>query len=168
MGRMKWRVQEWLYLEELSESPDGDEFLQRAHGADPTEKWWKDAVNWFVAGYKDKFDYCFSAETLDELMARKKIQPRAVQIPYPAETDQDRQLRLQGISQVCLRPDVDLVCILISAKRIGSYIKRKSPNYKRNKSGKQQTSTSTVTTVTPIADLAVKSHSKATSTNGYR
>ena len=80
---MKWRVQAWLYLQELSQSPDGGEFLQLAHSAYTTEKWWKDTVNWFVARYKNKFDCRFSAETLNGFAARNRIQPCATPNPVP-------------------------------------------------------------------------------------
>ena len=56
----------------------------------------------------------------------------------------------------------------MSPKRTRRYIKRKSADYKRNQSGKLCTSTTPVTAPTLIADLALKSGSKSTSTNGYQ
>ena len=164
---MKWRVQEWFFLEELSQSKDGSDLLKEAHNAGPTHKWWKDALHWFVTRYNLKFSEAFGVETVDELAARKKIQPRAMQSPFPAESEEDRQLRLAGISQVGRGPHVDVVHMLTLAKRIGSYIKRKSPNYKRNKADDSRKLTSPVTAPATIADL-VKPNSTTASTNAYR
>ncbi|KAI1785590.1 hypothetical protein LXA43DRAFT_1100058 [Ganoderma leucocontextum] len=158
MGRMKWRLQEWLYFEELAQSTDGKDLLARGDTDQPTPNWWKDAVRWFVAKYKEKLDYRFDAETAQELAIRQKLQPRAKQELHPAETEAEWKARIATIS-----------------KRVGSYIKAKSPNRERGKSSKSRKPKSpaapppSVDEVS-ITDLVVKSSSEALPppTNGYQ
>ena len=95
MGRIKWRIQEWLYLEELATSALGKELLGRND-----HNWWKDAVRWFVTKYRERFNSRFDAETIEDFSMRSKLQPRAKQEHFPAETEQDRQERMANISSV--------------------------------------------------------------------
>ncbi|KAI1785020.1 hypothetical protein LXA43DRAFT_1100757 [Ganoderma leucocontextum] len=148
MGRIKWRVQEWLYLEELAQSEDGKALLER-----DVHNWWKDAVRWFVAKYKEKFDYCFAAETTEDFQIRRKLQPRATQQLHPAETENDQNVRIGGISE-----------------RIGNYVKTKSPNRQRNKSSKSRKSKSPSVAPVSVVDMMAKSSSTplAPATTGFQ
>ena len=160
MGLIKWRAQEWLFLEELAASKDGMELLRRdAHN------WWKDAVCWFVANYKEKFDYCFNAETAEEFALRRKLRPRTTQGLYGAETEDDWKARIGGLNKVCVHLDFD-VPFSQSAKRIGSYLKNKSPNRKRNISKKSRESEP----ASSIVDMMSKSSTppRAPVTNGFQ
>nr|VWO99984.1 Protein SEY1 (EC [Ganoderma boninense] len=152
MGRLKWRMPEWRYLEELAQSSEGRNFLARAHETEANQK-------------------CdvFGAETLEDFAARQKLQLRGELSPHPAETEQDRQQGLKAIPKVRLYLSTEPVHALILEQRIGSYIKSKSPNYKRNKSSKSRPSTALSVASPSLADL-VKPDSKATAvmTNGYR
>ena len=50
--------------------------------------------------YKERFNFCFDEETAEELVARGNIQPRARRNVFPAETEEDREERLQNIASV--------------------------------------------------------------------
>ena len=97
MGRIKWRAQEWLYLEELAASALGKELLGKND-----RNWWKNAVQWFVTKYRERFNQRFEAETTEDFTMRSKIQPRAKQGLLPAETEEDRLERMANISTVRL------------------------------------------------------------------
>ena len=111
MGRDSWRLQERVYLEELASSVDGKELLARAEAALAEEssgtakdkKWWKDATNWFAQRYRERFEVCFSAETPEEFATRRKLHPRSKLEPFPAETEADRDARMDDHYKVCIR-----------------------------------------------------------------
>ena len=103
MGLIKWRAQEWLFLEELPASKDGKELLGR-----DVHNWWKDAVCWFVAKYKEKFDYCFESETVEEFALCRKLQPRTTQGLHGAETEDEWKVRIGSLNKVRFHFNVDV------------------------------------------------------------
>ena len=73
--------------------------MARATGQD-NDMWWKNTVEWLVREYKQEFNYCFDRETTEEFATRQKMQPRAKLVPFPAETEEDLQLRMSKVTSV--------------------------------------------------------------------
>ena len=149
MGRIKWRAQEWFYLEELAASTLGKELIGKND-----RNWWKNAVQWFVTKYKERFNQRFEAETAEDFAMRSKIQPRAKQALLPAETEEDRLERMANISTVRLYCLADIFASNTILKRIGNYVKSKSPNRTRNNLTKSRRSKSPSVS---IVDVMAKS-----------
>lgn len=96
MGQMRWRIQEFLFLEQLAASPEGQEYLEGNK-----DDWWKHATNWFVDRYRTHFPMePFSPETPDEFAQRRKLQPRGQLTMHPAETQQAMDKRFTNLPSV--------------------------------------------------------------------
>ena len=170
MGRKTWRLQEEIFLAALVQSPEGSKLLAGASQGS-NEAWWKTAVNWFVHKYKDEFNFCFQQETVEEFEKRHELQPRARLTRYEAESDADRQLRMDKITKVS---SLFWCCPFLSVlrKRIGSYLKAISPNRLHGKSrkSKRSKSASPLDTVDSIASIVLESTASRVppATTGYK
>ena len=99
MGRKNWRLQEERFLDGLVNSDEGQRRFARAIGED-NDMWWKNTVDWLVREYKMQFNHCFDEETTEEFATRQKMQPRAKLAPFPAETEEDLQMRMSKVTSV--------------------------------------------------------------------
>ncbi len=96
MGQMRWRIQEYLFLEQLAATAEGHEYLEAGK-----DDWWKHATNWFVDRYRIRFPRePFHAETPEELAQRRKLQPRGQLTMHPAETLQAMEKRFTMLPSV--------------------------------------------------------------------
>ncbi|TBU39109.1 hypothetical protein BD309DRAFT_1053371 [Dichomitus squalens] len=92
MGRKTWRLQEEQFLDQLVNTPKGNQRLARVT-EDNSDMWWKETVDWLMRAYKKEFNYCFGEEMAENFATHQKMQPRAKLSLFPPETEEDLELR---------------------------------------------------------------------------
>ena len=107
MGKMNWRVQEWLLLQRVQSSP---EFVALNREA---STWVGSAAKLFKSRYIQELSYPLPAESEADLAMRQQMQKRAKGlVPFGEESQVEMQHRLANIAQVWFSPsgDPSLMC----------------------------------------------------------
>ena len=103
MGKMKWRVQEWLLLQRVQTSP---EFVSLNRDA---STWVGSATKLFTSRYVQELSYQLPVESDADFALRHQMQKRAKGlVPFGEETQVEMQYRLAHIAEVCVPRTGDL------------------------------------------------------------
>ncbi len=95
MGRLSWRIPEYLLLKRVVASA---EFA--ALSANP-KGWWASATRMLTDNYLADLSTPFVAESDGDFKMRQGLQHRAEHlVPYPAETEAEHRLRMATIAKV--------------------------------------------------------------------
>lgn len=139
MAPRTWRLQEFSFLLAIGDTDEGRKLLAKAQAAN-TDEWWLHCRNYWVRKYLDTFAAAFPEESEAEFEQRQKMQPRAKTLTrFSAETEADRQHRLDRIRQVSTSPAYTMLPRVTLVQRIGTYLRTLSPNRaRRTKSPKQR------------------------------
>ena len=117
MGAIQWRAQEWVHLKSLVNSDEGKQLLKaagRMKGENAARSmWFRNAANWFVKEYNEKFaGQPFDEETDLELAFRQNLQPRAKLTRLGAESEDDRLQREEKVGSVSVSSFNIELCVL--------------------------------------------------------
>ncbi|KAM5531912.1 hypothetical protein V8D89_014423 [Ganoderma adspersum] len=99
MGAMKWQAQELIFLDSVAESEEGRAQIKRSNidRHEGRSYWFRNATKLFIKKYREEFPDCFQDETT----------PYAKLQPYPAETEDERDARLNTINKQSNAPSND-------------------------------------------------------------
>ena len=109
MGLTKDRAQEMMYFDGLLDEPENKRTLKEAlkhkieNGHMQRTGWCKRMIAHCTTGYLARFSGCFAAESDLEFAYRKVKHPRANSTPFEAETEEERDRRLEHAPKVSRR-----------------------------------------------------------------
>ncbi len=153
MGASNLRAQEMIYFEAFVNSDEGKKLLKDArkykdeNGDMKRTGWYKRMSAHCITGYMERFSDAFPAEDETQFAYRQVKHPRANLTRFGAETDEERDRRLEQAPKVSvLMYERQCSGDLLFIQRIESMIKGISPN----KAGRKKT----MIDVPPVAATA--------------